>query len=160
MLPESLKRRGATVFEAMAYKYSLDLEKRGADLLEAVGFKSIPPGESRMLQLVDDLAKGGIHIITFTSPPSVRNLFRFAEAHGRDIELRKSLNEEVLVVAVGPPTRKAIEEDEVHVDVMPDVYKLGPMMKATLDYLAHDHAWTRKRALARMQPESIADESG
>ena len=160
MLPESLKRRGATVFEAMAYKYSLDLEKRGADLLEGVGFKSIPPGESRMLQLVDDLAKGGIHIITFTSPPSVRNLFRFAEAHGRDVQLRRSLNEEVLVVAVGPPTRRAIEEDEVHVDVMPDVYKLGPMMKATLDYLAHDHAWTRKRALARMQPESIADESG
>lgn len=156
MLREALQGRGAKVFEAMAYKYSLDLEKRGADLLEAVGFKYIPPGESKMLQLIDDLITGKIHIITFTSPPSARNLFRFSEAHERDTDLRRSLNEEVVVVAVGPPTRRTIEENEVHVDVMPDVYKLGPMVKATVDYLAQDHPRPRKRALARIQPESIA----
>ena len=156
MLREVLERRGAKVFEAMAYTYSLDLGKRGADLLEAVGFKYIPPGEGKMVELINDLVRGMIHIITFTSPPSARNLFRFAEAHGRDIDLRRSLNEEVIVVAVGPPTRRSIEEDEVQVDVMPDVYKLGPMVKATVDYLAQDHSRPRKRALARIQPESIA----
>lgn len=159
MLRETLEGRGAKVFEAMAYKYSLDLEKRGAALLEAVGFKYIAPGESKMLQLIDDLGKGGIHIITFTSPPSVRNLFRFAEAHGRDTDLRRSLNEEVVVVAIGPPTRRAVQEDEVHVDVVPDVYKLGPMIRAIVDYLAHSPPGGRKRAVAGTEPEVAADES-
>ncbi len=154
MLREALEGRGARVFEAMTYQYSLDLEKRGADLLEAAGFKYIPPGESKMLQLIDDLVRGRIHVITFTSPPSARNLFRFAEAHGRDIDLRRSLNEAVVVVAVGPPTRRAIVQEEVHVDVMPDVYKLGPMVKATVEYLAEvPHG---KGVPARIRPESIA----
>ncbi|MFQ5803116.1 MAG: uroporphyrinogen-III synthase [Candidatus Methylomirabilales bacterium] len=160
MLREALEGKGAKVFEAMAYKYSLDLEKQGADLLEAVGFKYVPPGEGKMLELINDLVMGKIHIITFTSPPSARNLFRFAEAQGRDMDLRKTLNEEVIVVAVGPPTRRSIEENEVHVDVMPDVYKLGPMVKATVDYLAQDHSRPRKRALVRIQPESIANGRG
>jgi len=156
MLPEALRGNGATVFEAMAYTYSLDLQKRGADLLEAVGFKYIPPGESKMLDLIDDLVKGSIHIITFTSPPSARNLFRFAAAHGRAIDLCRCLNEEVVVVAVGPPTRRSIEEEGVQVDVMPDVFKLGPMVKATIDYLAQDHSPPHKRALARNQADSKA----
>ncbi len=135
----------------MAYLYSLELEQRGAEVLEAVGFKSIPPEEEKMLQLIRHLGMGKIHIITFTSPPSARNLFRFAEAHGLDEDLRRSLNEDVLVVAVGPPTRWAIEEHKVSVDVMPDVYKLGPMVRATVDYLAENHSGTRKRAV-RHQP--------
>ncbi|MFQ5881574.1 MAG: uroporphyrinogen-III synthase [Candidatus Methylomirabilales bacterium] len=160
MLRETLEGMGANVFEAMAYKYSLDLEKRGAELLEAAGFKSIPPGERKMLQLVDDLGKGTIHIITFTSPPSVRNLFRFAEAHGLDNDLRSSLNEDVLVVAVGPPTRRAIEENRVNVDVMPDVYKLGPMMRAIVDYLAHPPSQDRKKALVGVQSRTGEGEGG
>lgn len=155
-LPKALQGEGATVFEAMAYTYSLDLEKRGADLLEAVGFKYIAPAESKMLQLIDDLVRGKIHIITFTSPPSARNLFRFAEAHGRDVDLRTSLNEAVVVVAVGPPTRKSIEEERVQVDVMPDVYKLGPMVKATIDYLVRNHSLPQKQALARFHAASKA----
>lgn len=156
MLPEALRGNGATVFEAMAYTYSLDLQKRGADLLEAVGFKYIPPGESKMLDLIDDLVKGTIHIITFTSPPSARNLFRFAETHDRVNDLCRCLNEEVVVVAVGPPTRRSIEEERVQVDVMPEVFKLGPMVKATIDYLAQDHSPPHKRALARIQADSKA----
>ncbi len=151
IIRETLERSGAKVYEALAYMYSLELGSRGAEVLAAVGFKSIPPEDRKILQLIDDLVNGTIHIITFTSPPSARNLFRFAEAHGLDEDLRRSLNEDVLVVAVGPPTRRAIEEHKVSVDVMPDLYKLGPMVRATVDYLAQDHSGTRKRAL-RHQP--------
>ncbi len=160
ILRETLERGGASVFEAMAYQYSLALERRGAEVLAAVGFKSIPPEDQKILQLIDDLVNGNIHIITFTSPPSARNLFRFAEAHSLDAGLRRSLNEEVLVVAVGPPTRRAIEENEVTVDVMPDVYRLGPMLRSTADFLAQEECHTRKGALARIQPESIVDGHG
>jgi len=160
MLREALEQGGATVFEAMAYTYSLELGERGAEVLSALGFKSLPPDERRILDLIHDLDKGLIHIITFTSPPSAKNLFRFAEAHELDDDLRRALREEVIVVSVGPPTRRAIEENGVSVDVMPDVYKLGPMMRATVDYLAQDRSDRRKRALDTIRPESVADQRG
>lgn len=157
VLRKTLERGGAKVFDAMAYMYSLELEGRGAEVLAAVGFKSVPPEDRKILQLIDDLINRKIHIITFTSPPSARNLFRFAEAHGLDGDLRRCLNEDILVVVVGPPTRRAIEESGVAADVMPDVYKLGPMMRATIDYLVQDQSPTRKKALTRIQSESTAD---
>jgi len=158
MLREALEKRGATIAEAMTYTYSLELDKRGAEVLAGVGFKSVPPAERRILELIQDLGKGAIDVITFTSPPSAKNLFRLAEAHDLDDGLRRALNETVVVVAVGPPTRRAIEENGVSVDVMPDVYKLGPMMRATVDYLAQDRSDRRKRALDTMRPECVADQ--
>lgn len=150
MLRETLKNGGAKVTEAMAYTYSLELGERGAEVLAAVGFKSLPPDERKILELIHDLGKGLIHIITFTSPPSARNLFRFAEAHDLDDGLRRALNEKVIVVAVGPPTRHALEENGIHVDVMPEVYKLGPMMRGTVGYLAQELFQTRKKGLSRL----------
>lgn len=155
VLPEALEKRGAKVFEALAYTYSLKLEQRGAEVLSAVGFKSMPPEEKRILELITKLGEGEIQIITFTSPPSARNLFRFAEAHGLETDLRRALNEEVVVAAVGPPTRRAIEENGVSVDVIPDVFKLGPMLRATADYLSQRPADSRKGAIAGVHPERI-----
>lgn len=145
MLRETLEKQGAKVFEAVAYRYALELEERGAEVLAAVGFKSLPPEEQRILELIRELAEGKIQVITFTSPPSARNLFRFAEAHGLDEGLRGSLNRQVVVVAVGLPTRRALEENGVAVDVVPEVYKLGPMMRATVEYLAQHPPDDRKR---------------
>jgi uroporphyrinogen-III synthase len=146
-LRETLLRQGAAVYEAVTYRYSLELEERGAAVLAAVGFKSLPPEEARILELIHDTGGGKIDIITFTSPPSARNLFSFAAAHGLEEDLGRSLNERVLVVAVGPPTRRAIEEHAVQVDVMPDVFKLGPMMRATAEHLASCPPGRWKRAL-------------
>ena len=157
-LRETLHRQGAKVYEAVTYRYSLELKERGAAVLAAVGFKFLPPEEQRILELMHDLGQGKIDVITFTSPPSARNLFSFAAAHGLDDEVRRALNETVVVVAVGPPTRRALEEHGIQVDVMPEVYKLGPMMRATVDYLAQDRSDRRKRALETMRPESVADQ--
>ncbi|MGH9366711.1 MAG: uroporphyrinogen-III synthase, partial [Thermoanaerobaculia bacterium] len=96
MLRETLENGGAKVAEAMAYTYSLELGERGAEVLAAVGFKSLPPDERRILELIHDLDKELIHIITFTSPPSARNLFRFAGAHGMDDRLERALNDKVV----------------------------------------------------------------
>jgi uroporphyrinogen-III synthase len=158
-LREGLEARGAKVFEVMTYRYSLELEERGAQVLSAVGFKSMPPEERRIFELISDLGRRAIHIITFTSPPSAKNLFRFAEAHGLDEDLRRSLNEEVLVVAIGPPTRRAIEENEITVDVVPDVYKLGSMMRAIVNHLGEGPLHNRKKALMKVHPASAVGDT-
>jgi len=144
LLRQALEERGAEVFEAQAYTYSPELEKSGAQVLGALGFEYVPPEHQRILQLIRDLLHGTVHVLTFTSPPSVRNLFRMAEEHGLHEELRGRLNSHALVVAVGPPTRRAIEEHGVSVDVMPEVYKLGPMVRAIVSYVAEPSSPQKK----------------
>lgn len=136
LLREALEGKGAEVFEAQAYTYAPALEERGAEVLGALGFAYVPPEHEKVLDLIRDVVGGGIQVITFTSPPAARNLFRLATESGRLEALRGALNEGVLVAAVGPPTRQAIEAFGVRVDVMPAIFKLGPMVRAIVDYVA------------------------
>ncbi len=160
ILRQDLERRGAEVFEAQAYHYSSELEKSGAEVLRALGFQYVSPEYQKVLQLIRDLLQGTIHILTFTSPPSARNLFRMAEEHGLHEDLCRHVNANVLVVAVGPPTRRSIEEHGVSVDVMPEIYKLGPMVRAIADYFAHPLPFQKKGVLAGIQPGKEGDGRG
>lgn len=152
LLREALEAKGAGVFEAQAYTYAPALEERGAAVLGALGFAYVPPEHQKVLDLIRELVEGSIPVITFTSPPAVRNLFRLAKESGRLEALRGALNAGVLVVAVGPPTRQAIEAFGVRVDVMPDVYKLGPMVRAIMDHLARPLPSPKGRLLVGTPP--------
>jgi uroporphyrinogen-III synthase len=160
LLREALEGKGAEVFEAQAYTYSPGLEKSGAEVLGALGFHYIPPEHQKVLQLIRDLLAGSIHILTFTSPPSARNLFGMAGEHDLQEALCKQLNAGVVVVAVGPPTRRAIEERGVSVDVMPEVYKLGPMVRGIAQYVADPLPSPKKQLLAGMQPARAGETRG
>src|SRR5574339_172114 len=148
LLKNELHAVGARVFEASTYRYSLELTESGARILEMMGFKYIPPDEAKVVKLVEDIGKGLVDVITFTSPPAVRDLFKIAEAYHLKEPLQYYLNKEVVVVAVGPSTMKALEENCVHIDVMPDVYKMGPMIKSLSDYLGQANAPKKKRKIA------------
>jgi len=146
LLKNELHAVGAQVFESSTYRYSLELKESGVRILEMMGFKYIPPDESKVVKLVEDIGKRLIDAITFTSPPSVRDLFNIAEAYSLRESLQYHLNKEVIVVAVGPSTRKALDENDVHVDVMPDVYKMGAMIKSLSDYLGQADAIKKKES--------------
>jgi uroporphyrinogen-III synthase len=136
IIKERLCSADAEVFEFSTYKYSLDLKESGAKILKDMGFVYIPPDEGKVVKLIEDTCKGVIDAISFTSPPSARAFFSIAESHGMKESLQLSLNKNVIVVSVGPSTRKAIEENGVQVDVMPQVYKMGAMVKALGDYIS------------------------
>jgi uroporphyrinogen-III synthase len=112
-----------------------DLKENGAEILKTMGYEYIAPEETKVLKLIEDISIAHIGAITFTSPPSARELFKIASQHGLNESLRESLNRGVIVVAIGPSTRKALEENNVHVDVMPTMYKMGSMIKSLCDYL-------------------------
>jgi uroporphyrinogen-III synthase len=150
VLRQALEKRGAEVHEVQAYAYAPELEQGGAQVLGALGFNYLRPDYQKILQLVRDVLEGTIHILTFTSPPSARNLYHVAEAHGLLEDLCRQVNANVLVVAVGPPTRRALEEHGLGVEVMPGVYKLGPMVRAIAEYCAHPLALPKQRILAEI----------
>ena len=135
LIRDELHRAGAKVFELSIYTYSVKLKENGADILKAMGFKYKTPEEAKVVDLIEKVNKGLIDAITFTSPPSAHDLFKIAEIHHMKDSLRLLLNKDIIVVAVGPSTRKALEEEGVRIDVMPDVYKMGSMVKSLSDYV-------------------------
>ncbi len=138
---EDLYRAGASnIIEASSYTYSFETHKDGASILQAMGFQFLAPDEGKVVKLIEDIIGGNIDAITFTSPPSVRDLFKIANVHGMSSSLKDSLNENVIVAAVGPSTGEALEENGCHVDVMPQVFKMGPMVKSLCDYVGRDGA--------------------
>ncbi|HJU59075.1 MAG TPA: uroporphyrinogen-III synthase [Nitrososphaeraceae archaeon] len=145
LLKNEIHAVGGQVFESSTYRYSFELKESGARILEMMGFKYIPPDESKVVKLIEDMGKGLIDAITFTSPPSARDIFKIAEAYQLREPLQYYLNNEVIVVAVGPSTMKTLEENYIHVDVMPNIYKMGPMIKSLSDYLGQDDVPKKKR---------------
>lgn len=135
IIKDTLQKVGGRVIESSTYLYSLTLQDSGAKVLKEMGFTYTPPSESKALQLIRDLLQGKIGAATFTSPPAARNLVRIAARHRLKKSLISSLNSRVVVVAVGPPTRKTLEENGVVVEVMPQTYKMGPMLQALGSHL-------------------------
>jgi uroporphyrinogen-III synthase len=136
-LSDQLQRNGAKVFESFTYTYSGKLDGAGADILEKMGFKYEIPIEQNVIRLIDDITKGTIGAVTFTSSPSARELFRVASKNNLDQLLRNGLNNKTIVVAIGPSTKKILEENKVLVDVMPRLYKMGPMINALSEFIQH-----------------------
>ena len=139
ILKNEMSTAGAEVFEFSIYSYSLDLKESGAKILEEMGFKYVYPDQAKVIKLIEAINNGLIHVITFTSPPSARDLFKIAEDHKIKEPLLVSLNNNVIVVAIGPSTKKALEENKVQVDVMPQIYKMGPMVKELVNYLSQSY---------------------
>lgn len=143
---QGVRADGGTVLETSTYAYSAELTESGAHLLGEMGFDFVPPDPEAIARFVDDLERGRIHAVTFTSPPAVRGLFDSADARGDGERLRRALRGEVVVAAVGPPTRETLAQAGVEADVMPDVYKMGPMVVALGRYVAARGPQERPRA--------------
>jgi uroporphyrinogen-III synthase len=143
VLSDELQKNGAEVFESFTYTYSNKLDSYGARILESMGFKYESPNELTVVKLIDAIDSGIIDIITFTSPPSAEEFFRIVTRHGLDMPLKRNLNTKVIVTVIGPSTRKILEKNNVSVDVMPDTYKMGPMIRALSDFIK-DHPYKAK----------------
>jgi uroporphyrinogen-III synthase len=139
-LKEELYKGGAAkVIEASTYRYSLELKNDGASILKSMGFNYLDPQVEMVVKLIEDIKSGRIDVITFTSPPSVHGLFKIANIKHTERSLKESLNTNVIVAAVGPSTKEAIERNGVFVDVMPEIYKMGTMIKSISDFVVRNN---------------------
>jgi uroporphyrinogen-III synthase len=86
----------------------IELKKEGASILNSMGFNYIAPSKEKVISLIDNIFAGNIDAITFTSPPSIHDLFKIAHDYNVAEELRNSLNANVVIAAVGPSTKHAL----------------------------------------------------
>jgi uroporphyrinogen-III synthase len=129
MLPEGLKKMGATVFLAEAYK------------------STKPQDKSKVDGLVEDIIHGKIDAITFTSPLTVTNLFEIAEdnkeigdnkgTEDNKEKLIQSLKQErILVAAIGPITQKPLDELGIK-SITPSKYTVKAMLERLSEEIGH-----------------------
>lgn len=137
-LVNGLERLRNNIIEVFVYRYSETSDLNDTRILESMGFKSFLSDETRITNLVMDINLGSIDAITFTSPPSVRGLLNFAKRFKLWETLQNSLNSITIVVAVGPSTARELEKNGVVVDVVPEVFKMKPMIDALALYIQNN----------------------
>jgi uroporphyrinogen-III synthase len=125
LLTRTLKERGAIVNEVSLYTWGL------------------PEDVTPVLAMIDDLEKGNIDALAFTSQPQVGNLLEIAAQAGKEELLRNVLDRGTVVVAsVGPVCTKRMLETGFRVDVEPDHPHMGNLVLALAERLSADRIET------------------
>jgi uroporphyrinogen-III synthase len=111
------------------------LKERGANVLIAEAYKSILPADTLRIEvLISKILNNEIDAITFTSPLTVKNLFKVAVDDQKN-ELINKLSTSVLTVAIGPVTHEVIEEYGITSSIYPNQYTVKNMMELLFDSL-------------------------
>ncbi len=122
------------------------LTGEGADVREVTLYTwGLPEDETPVLALIDDLARGAIDAVAFTSQPQVGNLLSIAANAGKEANLRAALGPEILengknertgavVASVGPVCSRRLREAGIPVHMEPAHPHMGSMILALADY--------------------------
>jgi len=101
----------------------------GGEIDTPVTYRAVKP-TSRGKRLQRFLKEGKITVATFTSGSTFKN---FAELLEEPVEL---LLKDVIIAAIGPVTKKAIEKAGLKVHIMPDKATVEAMVDAIIEHLA------------------------
>lgn len=103
-----------------------ELEKLGNEVILAEAYKSLfPMDENAVKDLIGKIENKKIDAITFTSPLTVENFFTIGEDAKKTAKL---LNDNLLVVCIGPITAKVLDKYGV-AHIYPDTYTVPDMME-------------------------------
>ena len=109
-----------------------ELEKLGNTVILAEAYKSLFPMDERAVEeLIRKIENREIDAITFTSPLTVENFFTIADDKQK---IAKLLNENLLVVSIGPITARVLDKYEV-AHIYPDTYTVPDMMELLFETL-------------------------
>jgi uroporphyrinogen-III synthase len=130
----------------------LRLDAAGATVVEVPVYRWILPVDlDPARRLIEATVQRRVHAVTFTSAPAVRNLFLVANDLGLESELRDALRSDVIPVVVGPVCAQAAVDAGVDDLVVPDRFRIGPMVRSLTDALLA----RGRRATIAGQPVSL-----
>jgi uroporphyrinogen-III synthase len=114
ILPEALKKMGANVFVAEAYKSGL------------------PKNRDKVQALITSIINREVDALTFTSTLTVQNLFKIVKEENKEELMEILRNGEVIVAAIGPVTAKSLQKQGIPV-LIPEEYTVDAMLKILMD---------------------------
>lgn len=105
------------------------LEKMGGKVILAESYKSgIPENTDKIKELIENIIQEKIDGIIFTSPLTVKNLFKIAKEENKEKKLSAKLSNQTLTVAIGPITGNILNELKVK-HIYPKVYTVKDMIE-------------------------------
>lgn len=110
----------------------------GAEVVAVPVYRWDRPGDlAATVALLDAVAARRVDAVTFTSMPAVRTFFQVADELGRDVAADAELGRGVAVACVGPVCAQAALAHGVVDPVVPARTRLGSMVRALGQRLAH-----------------------
>ena len=111
-LIEGLEARGATVTPVPVYRWAL-------------------PEDTGPLRLaIEQVVRGEIGAVLFTSAQQVEHLLQVADEMGRADDLRQALETRAVVGSIGPTTSETLRARGLPIDIEPDHPKMGHLVAA------------------------------
>jgi uroporphyrinogen-III synthase len=133
----------------------------GAKLNELCLYEwQMPEDTEPLRRLIEGTIAGGVDVVVFTSQIQGRHLLRVAAEMGVEPALISALNSRVVVAAVGPVCRAALEERGITPHVVPTNPKMGPLIASLADYYATtktDHEGTQEDTKTRRRHEDTKE---
>jgi len=110
------------------------LKEMGADIQVAEAYKSVLPQDIvRIEVLIAKILNNEIDAITFTSPLTVKNLFKVVTDSQKE-ELINKLSTSILTVSIGPITHQTLNEYKI-TNIYPNRYTIKDMLTVLFDNL-------------------------
>jgi uroporphyrinogen-III synthase len=110
---------------------------RGARLTELCLYEWQLPEDTRpMARLIDDIIAGRIAAVVFTTQIQARHLLQVAAAMGAERALVAALSSDVVVAAIGPVCREALEAAGIRPRVVPSSPRIAALITALADYFS------------------------
>ena len=129
------RRVGVQLYGNPNPEFCSELERRGARLRTVQVYNyGEASDQGKVVKFIETLVGGTVDVVTFTSAPQIRSLFRAAEKSGLHEALRAALGRKVMIAAVGDVTRRALRERGLDAAIRPDVPKMGPLARAIADH--------------------------
>lgn len=112
------------------------LRERGALVEELTLYEWLLPDDVGPLRaIVPEIVEGRVDAVTFTSQVQARHLFRVAGEMGCEDDLRRALNERVIVASVAPTCADALRALGVAPHVIPEHPKMGHLVRALAEHI-------------------------
>ena len=109
------------------------LKKMGANILIAEAYSSqLPENRENVENLIENIIRGEIDAITFTSTLTVQNLLEISKGKDKEKLLQQLRNGNVKVAAIGPVTAKPLKELGIPV-LIPEEYTVKTMLEKLID---------------------------
>jgi uroporphyrinogen-III synthase len=109
------------------------LQAKGAHYTELLPYRHIAPEMEVAETLCQEISKGKVDAVCFTTAVQVQNLFSYARKKG--YELGTAFQNRVVAVAVGKITAEAIEAEGVERIVSPENERMGAMIITLAQYM-------------------------
>ena len=114
------------------------LRARHVDLDERWLYRWLMPEDTRGLEaLIGSVIAGQVDALAITCQVQFRHLLEVARQVSLDRELLDVLRRDVVVAAMGPTCHAILQVHGVPVHVMPEVPKMGPLVRSLMLYLEH-----------------------